>query len=251
MYFASRGGADAQLKIGAEFDKRDVKIADARVLSPPASLDHQGFCLVDHATEVSDFYQLDAVQNRYDAEIVALVLAASGGESAVVFDHTLRSDSRQVRGQHASREPASVVHNDYTDASAEKRLRDLLPAAEAAQRLQSRFAIINVWRSINGPVLNSPLALCDFSSADPSDFVASERRAEDRIGELQLVLDNPDHRWYYFPEQQFDEALLFKTFDSATDGAARRVAHTAFANPLAPADAPPRESIESRLLVFF
>ena len=44
---------------------------------------------------------------------------------------------------------------------------------------------------------------------------------------------------------------MLKTFDAAKDGRARRVAHTAFANPLAPADAPPRESIESRLLVFF
>lgn len=251
IYFASRGGADAALKIGADFDVTQVNIADARGLSPPASLEQQGFCLVDHTTAISDFYHLESVRDQYETEIIALVLAASGAEAAMVFDHTLRSDSPTVRGQHASREPASVVHNDYTDASAGKRLRDLLPPDEAAWRLRSRFAIINVWRSINGPVFNSPLALCDFSSADPDDFVASERRAQDRIGELQLVLQNPEHRWYYFPEQQFEETLLFKTFDSATDGPARRVAHTAFANPLAPVAAPPRESIESRLLVFF
>ena len=47
------------------------------------------------------------------------------------------------------------------------------------------------------------------------------------------------------------EALLIKTFDSADDGRARRSIHTAFDNPRAPADAPPRESIESRLLVFY
>ena len=58
-------------------------------------------------------------------------------------------------------------------------------------------------------------------------------------------------RWYYYPEMHYGEALLIKTFDSATDGRARRSIHTAFDNPLAPADAPARESIESRLLVFF
>jgi hypothetical protein len=47
------------------------------------------------------------------------------------------------------------------------------------------------------------------------------------------------------------EALLIKTFDSADDGRATRTIHSAFENPLAPADAPPRESIESRMLVFF
>jgi hypothetical protein len=251
IYIASQGGAKAELNIGAEFDEQTVAIHNARALEPAAGLDQQGFCLVDHPTAIDNFYQLEAIKDAYEAEIIALVLAASGGDTAMVFDHTLRSDSSAVRGKRATREPASVVHNDYSDASAAKRLRDLLPPDEAARRLASRFAIINVWRSINGPVINSPLALCDFHSAQNGDFVASERRAKERIGELELVLYNPDHCWYYFPEQQFDESLLLKTFDSATDGPARRVAHTAFANPLAPTDAPPRESIESRLLVFF
>ena len=47
------------------------------------------------------------------------------------------------------------------------------------------------------------------------------------------------------------EALIFKTYDSMTDGRARYSAHTAFADPNAPADAQPRQSIESRSLAFF
>ena len=251
VYIASQGGADAALSIGAEFDQHRVSIEDARSLDPPASLDVQGFCLVPHHTAVENFYQLESQKAAYEAEIRQLVLDATGAASALVFDHTLRSDSRKVRGRHSTREPASVIHNDYTDASAAKRLCDLLPGEEAQRRLNDRFAIVNVWRSINGPVLKSPLAICDFSSAVPGDFVASERRAKERIGELELVTYNPEHRWYYFSEQQFNEALLLKTFDSAKDGRARRVAHTAFTNPLAPTDGPPRESIESRLMVFF
>ena len=76
--------------------------------------------------------------------------------------------------------------------------------------------------------------------------MASERRARERIGELELVTYNPDHRWYFYPEQKFGEALLIKTFDASQEGQARRVAHSAFHNPLAPVDAPPRESIETR-----
>ena len=119
-----------------------------------------------------------------------MVVEATGAESALVFDHTLRSDSRDVRGKHTTREPASVIHNDYTDASAVRRLRVLLPAAEAEARLKHRFAIINVWRSIRRPVLTTPLALCDFGAASPDDYVASERRAKERIGELELVTFN-------------------------------------------------------------
>jgi hypothetical protein len=62
---------------------------------------------------------------------------------------------------------------------------------------------------------------------------------------------NDQHRWYYFPQMRADEALLIKTFDSATDGRARFSVHTAFEDPSAPADAAPRESIETRALLFF
>ena len=85
----------------------------------------------------------------------------------------------------------------------------------------------------------------------PEDLVSVERRAEERTGELQMALHYPGNRWYYFPEMQMDEALLFKTFDSKTDGRARFTIHSSFEDPDAPADAAPRESIETRCLVFF
>ncbi len=251
IYIASRGGADAALNIGAEFEEREVVIHDARRLNPAASLDREGFTLRPHRTAVADFYQLASEQAQYETEITGLVLEASGAAAALVFDHTLRSDSPAVRGERSTREPASVIHNDYTDASARKRLQDLLPEDEAREKLKRRFAIFNVWRSIRGTVWNSPLACCDARTLAPQDLVASERRAHDRIGELELVSWNPDHRWYYFPEMTADEALLIKTFDSAGDGRATRTIHSAFDNPQAPPEAPPRESIESRLLVFF
>lgn len=251
VYIASTPGADAALNIGARFEERKVSIQNARCLVPQCTLDLQGFSLVAHDTLVSDFYQLESCRQEYEKEIIALVLDASGGSQALVFDHTLRSDSSQIRGTRTTREPASVIHNDYTDASAAKRLLDLLPQEEAQARLMQRFAIINVWRSACGSVLRSPLACCDASTLATTDLVASERRARERVGELELVCWNPAHRWYYYPEMVYGEALLIKTFDSATDGRARRSIHTAFDNPLSPANAPARESIESRLLVFY
>lgn len=251
VYIASRGGADAALNIGAEFEEREVTIHDARHHGPPRTLDREGFTLKQHRTAVADFYQLESEKALFEQEISELVLAASGGAETFVFDHTLRSDSPAIRGQRTTREPASVIHNDYTDSSAKKRLLDLLPHGEALRRLRGRFAIVNVWRSIRGTVWNSPLACCDATTLSAADLIASERRAHDRVGELELVSWNPGHRWYYYPEMTADEALLIKTFDSARDGCATRTIHCAFNNPRAPADAPPRESIESRMLVFF
>ena len=251
IYIASSPGADAALDIGASFEDHDVLITDARSLKPVASLDQQGFTLVEHPTSVENFYALEDCQGEYEAEISALVLAATGGVETLVFDHTRRSDSADVRGARSTRETASVIHNDYTDGSARRRLMDLLPTGEATARLEKRFAIVNVWRTIAGTIHHSPLTCCDAATLQAVDLVASERRAKDRIGELELVSWNPAHRWYYYPAMRADEALLIKTFDSAVDGRARRSIHTAFDNPLAPSDAPARESIESRLMVFF
>jgi hypothetical protein len=50
---------------------------------------------------------------------------------------------------------------------------------------------------------------------------------------------------------QPDEAVLIRCFDSAPEGAARFSAHTGFDDPNSPPDAPPRESLEVRTLVFF
>jgi len=64
-------------------------------------------------------------------------------------------------------------------------------------------------------------------------------------------LYNPDQRWFYFPRMQADECVLIRCFDSARVGPARFSAHGGFEDPQSPSDAPPRESIEVRTLVFF
>ena len=50
---------------------------------------------------------------------------------------------------------------------------------------------------------------------------------------------------------QPNEPVLIRCFDSAREGAARFSAHTGFDDPTSPPDAPPRESLEVRTLVFF
>ena len=110
--------------------------------------------------------------------------------------------------------------------------------------------MINLWRPIKGPLQDSPLALCDARTVEPSDLVESNLVYKHRVGETYSVTYNPKHRWYYAPELRRDEALLLKIMDSKTDGRARFMPHTAFTDPTTPADAFPRESIELRTLVF-
>jgi hypothetical protein len=228
-----------------------VTIHDGRALAEGFDLDRQGFTLVRHDTAVGDFYDDAEIAALYEAEVEALVKKVTGAKRVVVFDHTRRSDSGALREAKGIREPAGNVHNDYTARSAPQRVRDLLPAREAEALLERRFTIVNVWRPIVGPVQSAPLALCDARSVAPEDLVAAERRAKDRIGEIQQAVFNPAHRWYYFPNMARHEALLIKVYDSARDGRARFTLHTAFDDPTSPPDAKPRESIESRTFAFF
>lgn len=70
-----------------------------------------------------------------------------------------------------------------------------------------------------------------------------------RISGTFSVKYNPQHRWYYLSNQTPDEVTLIKCYDSETDRA-RLTPHSAFLDASSPKEAPHRESIEIRCLVF-
>ena len=248
-YLSDPGSRSAQRN--AAYHEVEVTIRDARPAAQSFTLEREGFALATGASAVSDFFDDDEVEGIYSREVERLVKQASGAAEVLVFDHTIRVADDTVRSERKVREPVHVAHNDYTDRSAPQRARDLLPAERAEALLQRRFAVVQTWRPIAGPVQDRPLAICDARSIAARDLVETDLVYADRVGEVLQLSHNPDHRWFYFPEMDPGEALVFKTYDSLADGRARFTAHTAFAHPDAPADARPRQSIESRTLAFF
>lgn len=228
-----------------------VPIRDARPIARELSLDEHGFALRRHATEVRDFYDEDHLKAVYYPEVEQILKQATGAERIVIFDHTIRSVPKFKAGVEGYREPVRRVHNDYTEKSGPRRVRDHLNADEAEQRLQHRFALVNVWRPIKGPLEDAPLALCDAKTIAAEDLVPSDLIYRDKVGETYAFTHSAAHRWYYFPKMERDEVVLIKCYDSKDDGRARFSAHTAFDDPTAPPSAAPRESIEVRSLVFF
>ncbi len=230
-------------------DRRTVVITDARGLEPPPSLDGAGFVLVRHRTAAADLADPAALRGVYYPEMERLVRAHTGAVRVLAFDHNLRSAREPERRGAGVQAPVRYPHNDYTERSAPQRVRDLLPD-EAAELLRHRFAVINTWKPLRGPVLDAPLAFCDARSIAAADLVATDLRYRDRAGEIYSLRFNAAHRWFYFSAMQADEVLLLKCFDS-DPARASFTAHSAFDHPAAPPDAPPRESIETRALVFF
>jgi hypothetical protein len=244
------GGARVTTHTG-KYESRTVTISNGRLGRDGFSLEREGFVFVNHETKVTNFYDEEEVRTVYYPEMERLVQEITGASKVLIFDHTLRAADGATREEQQIGGPVRNVHNDYTEWSGPQRVRDLLPGEEATERLQHRFAVVQVWRAIRNPVESSPLAIADARSLATKNLIPTERRYPDRVGEIYHITFDPDHRWVYFPNMQRNEALVFKTYDSAIDGRARWTAHAAFDDPTSAPDAPPRESIEIRTLAFF
>jgi hypothetical protein len=232
-------------------EPHQVPVFDARLIAGSISLDREGFALVRHPTAVKNFHDDREVRTVYYPAAEAFIRATLKADRVLIFDHTVRKrveGAPDIRGA-GPRQPATRVHVDQTEASGPNRVREHLPD-EAEELLKGRVQVINLWRPIRGPLRDAPLAMCDGQTVVHDDLVASDLIYPNRRGETYSVKYNPNHRWFYFPQMTADEALLLKCYDSAADGRTRFGPHTAFIDPTAPADAPPRESIELRTLVF-
>ena len=234
-----------------KYEKHRTRINDGRGMVDAFTLPSHGFALVQQDTAVGDFYDEDEVRGVYYPETERLIQAQSGAARVVVFDHTVRTADPSRHADRWIRQTVHAVHNDYTETSAPKRVRDLLPPDEAEAALKRRFAIIQTWRSIAPAIESEPLALCDGTTIPETGFIRNQRRYRDRTAETYHITHNEAHRWYYFPLMTRAEALVFKVFDTDASAGVRYTAHTAFDDPSSPPDAKPRESIEMRAFAFY
>lgn len=210
--------------------------------------DNAGFA-VWHAPATEKLFTDDAaVRTGYYAEVEALLRARLPGISKVViFDHTIR---RRVKD--APRQPVQQLHVDQTPAAAAARVRRHLPPDEAEQLLARRYQIINVWRPIENPASDMPLAVVDWRSTAPEDFIPVDllypkrrdsptaRADDDEDDRGKEVLPDPNsytsaegyevkgetmgvaasdrHRFYYMKDMTPEEVMLLKCFDSRGEG---------------------------------
>ena len=164
----------------------------------------------------------------------------------IAFDHNLRAKQRKqaggassmLRGSGASavQEPLITygVHNDFSLASAQRRVTQLaqplgandtlrartnapppLAPAQLPRLLGGRWQFVNVWRNVAlEPVSRFPLAMIDAASITLDDLIVFEIRYADRVGENYFARHSPSHRWSYYPNLTRDEAVLIKCWDS-------------------------------------
>ena len=194
------------------------------------SLDSTGFAFF-HAPSKHKAFDNDAeIEAEYYPESIDLIKKLTGATRVVLFDHSEQcflimvgavvydlSDlavRRRRPGEletYKARQPVQGVHVDQSGRAAVARVHRHLPPEEASELLERRFQIINLWRPINHPAHDHPLALCDYRSIDvEKDLVPVTLRYPDRDGETFGVNYNPDHKWKYLRGMTPDEIVLIK-----------------------------------------
>jgi hypothetical protein len=233
-----------------EFVEHVVEIADVRWLSRSLRLEVEGASVLRHRSEVRSFYDEGELHRVGYPETAELVRSVTGATDVVVFDHNIRgrADRAKVRTAGDVKPPVFHIHTDFTGKSAQARAAAVLGTTPLSGQ---RMAAINVWRPIVEPLRDCPLAICDASSVEKRDLLATDLLYPDRTGQIYYLAFNPAHRWYYASDMQTDEVWMFKNYDSAVDGAARSTPHTAFVDPTHHRVVAARESVEFRAFAFF
>jgi hypothetical protein len=252
--FYSERQQDNNLKLASH----EIRVTNARRVQPQPSLDGLGFMLTQHGSAVADFTDAQSVDRIYRGEVAELIGGITGAPLVIVTPRgVLRWSERRAdtRGFVNSR-PGRFVHVDYSRKSfTEFAQRHVASTKDADRWLKGRYAAFNIWRILSAAPQDVPLAICDANSVQPEDVVTgmavidAPNVPEFRF-ESSLFHFNPRHRWYYFPDMNPGEALIFKAFDSDLSRL-QGCPHSAFDDPTCPAGAAPRASIEIRAFAFW
>lgn len=231
----------------------DVDIRNARPIVKTFSLDREGFTLVKHKSATVNERDPKLTADEYVDEMNAFVKRYFNASWVTNFRHGTAVPAALVRSPDAANEnqpTARLSHVDYAAVSA--------PAVAAISdyeqgiklRPYSRMMLIQTWRAVSPGPQDYPLTLCDGSSVADADVITATFGRDDITAKIWLTHYNPLQRWYYFPDMNKDEFILFKGYDTEAKFNPKAF-HTAFDNRIAHPDAKPRLSIESRHLAYF
>ena len=234
----------------ANTSKHAVEIHDARdgLASGELTLDANGFALFRHASAVHDFRNDEEIHRVYYAEIVALAKRATGAREVIITQHVVRTEDTSDFNKAYAR----FVHCDYTL----DKPRDLAKRALARRKLysvdfaNSEFAWFNSWQPFDHPVERNPLAVVDASTVKPEYVVDYYYTGYRQKGRSAMPVRDAGHRFYYVSQMQTDELLLLKQQDTR-EGLSKVCPHTSFDDPTSAPHAPPRRSVEVRMMGVF
>ena len=237
--------------------ERSVFVYNARELDSTPTVATHGFTLMKHETQCTDVLDQEMVTSTLYKEYARLVQRMTGCSQVKVTQHQYRNGYGGLPVGHprsarttpnGSEGVYGGIHSDVTPYSEP----GWGPLVEGRH-----FQVFNVWQSSNPtrPIQVMPLSLCAMDTVGPNDMIYADSwdqtKHRRRLVSYRLAFSEAQ-RWYYYPDMQPNELLVFKQYDSMEDAPNRRcVYHGAIDIPDGSNDAPLRETIEVRLLALY
>ncbi|CAO2655094.1 Nn.00g101580.m01.CDS01 [Neocucurbitaria sp. VM-36] len=227
------------------------KIHDLRGHEEEFQLDRNGFQVVHHQSllGVDDFLHDQNVKDAYYREAEQMLKEITKSTLVKAIHHVLRHSNSADPSDLSVTRPLYKVHVDSTAERVKETIEETFPDISQTL-LRKRYALINIWRPLE-TVRRDPLACCNGAGLIDQDFVVRELEMPNGMAPKKntAITHGKNHKWYYLSEQNPDEVLLVKCWDTA-QGVVRRCPHSAVRQE-ANEDGGPRQSIEVRCLVFW
>ncbi|KAI0888148.1 uncharacterized protein GGS22DRAFT_155174 [Annulohypoxylon maeteangense] len=240
-----------------EWDTKPVTVYSMRDRED-ISLEKNGFCYTKHDSKCLPNLGMNTEGLAdYRKESENFLQSFLNAELVHCYDCKLRKNAPMTLESFDPSDPLLVeqvavgAHVDISLDTVPRLLKNIITEEqlETFYKPGYRFRLINTWRSILPRCEDRPLAMCDYTSIDANDLVATDRVYPKWNQEIYYLKYNKDQRWYWLPNQRSDEPFLFMTFDSHAGSNARYCPHVSVESPVAAPQAPPRESVETRNLV--
>ncbi|KAI1317385.1 hypothetical protein F5Y16DRAFT_419649 [Xylariaceae sp. FL0255] len=201
----------------------DIPILDARSFGAANfSLESCGFEFVTHdfqdglGVDTMKSVDVDKHLEEYLKSLEGFLMERMKAKMVILYDWRIRSTTSRLGAirpadRHIELPPAQMIH---ADESARGGLEVVLEHITEDEQLLLKAGKASVWRPLVPVVHERPLALCEWESVEPTDWVLCDQVHEDRVDEAMYLRPTASHRWWYLPEQRNDELSLFVVWDS-------------------------------------
>ncbi|TQN67705.1 Aspirochlorine biosynthesis protein N [Colletotrichum shisoi] len=185
------------------FEKKTQTFVDMRGRTGEFSLDTHGFQVETVANKLAPHFFRD--QEAVEREYLPELRDASAPREVDDGELDMNDLTSWLR-------PSPTVHTKAQKGSS-------TGSCFTSQKKRPFCCKEGVWRPIENPVQDYPLACCDSTSVLDEDLVECDHVRRRFKGSNLYTHHREGHKWFYLGEQRPDEVLLIKMFDSDSSDA--------------------------------
>ncbi|KAL6830014.1 hypothetical protein V8C40DRAFT_263823 [Trichoderma camerunense] len=202
--------SDESIRTNLEFEQKQLNVSDARSVRDELSVEAQGFELLTIPSEIMALHFNDIDSRNETKGVQSLLSQRFKTDKVYLYDHAYRkeeSKAKEAEYSFSNRPGHAIIvrnpHADQTLASGRNRVTAHLTPEEQKHYLSDN------WRIRIIKVQSAPLLLCDPFSIPPGGIIACDVVSGTYVGESLFLFYSEGHRWFWFKDQDVDEALLF------------------------------------------